>query len=655
MLPRTVDGMMHVCYFRHALALDERRVKFLPEYAYRGSATKPAAEPMKPINNTGDSTGTLSQTKEVWFAGTHLDIGGGSVYNQEMDRSTPPLRWMVFEAGAAGLRTKPFKRELKENEQINIIESLTGPHLGSGRKIHPGQKIHSSLVRAVGSRADNYTPKARPPLDGNGSFWKMLRDKEKQPMDEWLELDLYEHSKFAVEKLVTEGDATTLKSLHHTSISGDACQAVYGSVIKALQKEGLTLQNKHLLLCTTMELLWRSPRDYMLSPSSEVRPRLSDLARNSEYRQTAWDFVTLFTNFVKVVEIREDSSNFLAISPDGTHVASGSKNGRMIQVWEAEKMFQILDVGDDHTVPGMRQREEYRHGLRTMRERLEQAVRVQAQLHQAQVTDVAFSPDGTRIVSGSSDGTVRISDAETGSLVGEPWRGHDCQVWSVAFSPDGTRIVSGSGDETVRIWDAKTGSPVGKPLEGHDGEVKSVAFSPDGILLVSGSVDKTVRIWHVETGRPVGKPLEGHDGEVKSVAFSPDGTRVVSGSDDWTIRIWDAKTGTTVGVPLRGHRDCVLSVAFSPDGKRIGSGSRDRTVRIWDAEIGIPSGEPLQGHNQPVKLVAFSLDSTRIMSMCHRTVRTWDLGPLALLNPTIYVGQGFLAVISPVVQFSNDV
>lgn len=129
MLPRTVDGMMHVCYFRHALALDERRVKFLPEYAYRGSATKPAAEPMKPINNTGDSTGTLSQTKEVWFAGTHLDIGGGSVYNQEMDRSTPPLRWMVFEAGAAGLRTKPFKRELKENEQINIIESLTGPWL----------------------------------------------------------------------------------------------------------------------------------------------------------------------------------------------------------------------------------------------------------------------------------------------------------------------------------------------------------------------------------------------------------------------------------------------------------------------------------------------------------------------------------------------
>ena len=42
MLPRTVDGMKHVCYFRHALALDERRVKFLPEYAYGGTSEDPA-------------------------------------------------------------------------------------------------------------------------------------------------------------------------------------------------------------------------------------------------------------------------------------------------------------------------------------------------------------------------------------------------------------------------------------------------------------------------------------------------------------------------------------------------------------------------------------------------------------------------------------
>ena len=52
--------------------------------------------------------------------------GGGNVQNAEMDRSRPPLRWMVFEAGAVGLRTALFKRELSSKEQIEIKESLRG-------------------------------------------------------------------------------------------------------------------------------------------------------------------------------------------------------------------------------------------------------------------------------------------------------------------------------------------------------------------------------------------------------------------------------------------------------------------------------------------------------------------------------------------------
>ena len=71
---------------------------------------------------------------------------------------------------------------------------------------------------------------------------------------------------------------------------------------------------------------------------------------------------------------------------------------------------------------------------------------------------------------------------------------HSSHVWSVAFSPDGTKIVSGSHDETVRVWDAVTGT-LSNTLEGHSSDVTSVAFSPDGTKIVSGSKDKTVRIW----------------------------------------------------------------------------------------------------------------------------------------------------------------
>ena len=75
--------------------------------------------------------------------------------------------------------------------------------------------------------------------------------------------------------------------------------------------------------------------------------------------------------------------------------------------------------------------------------------------------------------------------------------GHGDSVSSVAFSPDGQRLVSGSSDNTLRLWDANTGAAIGQPLEGHGASVSSVAFSPDGHRVVSGSYDNTLRLWDV--------------------------------------------------------------------------------------------------------------------------------------------------------------
>src|ERR1700733_14075583 len=69
--------------------------------------------------------------------------------------------------------------------------------------------------------------------------------------------------------------------------------------------------------------------------------------------------------------------------------------------------------------------------------------------------------------------------------------GHTGYVSAVAFSPDGSLLVSASGDRTVRLWNPSTGQEVQK-LEGHTSYVSAVAFSPDGSLLVSASDDGTV-------------------------------------------------------------------------------------------------------------------------------------------------------------------
>jgi WD40 repeat protein len=118
-------------------------------------------------------------------------------------------------------------------------------------------------------------------------------------------------------------------------------------------------------------------------------------------------------------------------------------------------------------------------------------------------------------------------------------------VSSVAFSPDGTRIVSGGFDNTVRVWDAASGQPIGAPLTGHTDPVLSVAFSPDGKRIASGGYDNTVRVWDGASGQPIGDPLTGHTDPVVSVAFSPDGNTIVAGSYDNTLRLWPAYPDAT--------------------------------------------------------------------------------------------------------------
>ena len=76
-------------------------------------------------------------------------------------------------------------------------------------------------------------------------------------------------------------------------------------------------------------------------------------------------------------------------------------------------------------------------------------------------------------------------------------KGHKYSIYSVAFSPDGTKIISGSGDKTIKIWDANTGQCL-KTLKEHKYSVNSVAFSPDGTKIISGSYDDTIKIWGEE-------------------------------------------------------------------------------------------------------------------------------------------------------------
>jgi hypothetical protein len=187
------------------------------------------------------------------------------------------------------------------------------------------------------------------------------------------------------------------------------------------------------------------------------------------------------------------------------------------------------------------------------------------------VTAIALHPTQP-ILAVAQGNTILQFNSETGAPTGAPLSGHTSDVTSVAYSPDGHRLVSGSWDGTLRQWDAATGAQIGTPLTGHTSMVLSVAYRPDGRRLVSGSYDNTVRQWDAATGAQIGAPLTGHTWGVTSVDFSPDGRRLVWGSHDTTVRQWDAATGAQIGAPLSGHTGYVTTVVFSPDGRRLVSG-----------------------------------------------------------------------------------
>ncbi|VDC00874.1 unnamed protein product [Peniophora sp. CBMAI 1063] len=244
------------------------------------------------------------------------------------------------------------------------------------------------------------------------------------------------------------------------------------------------------------------------------------------------------------------------------------------------------------------------------------------------VSSLALSPDRLYIYSGSWDFTIHVWDARTAEEVMQPFRGHRGPILSVSLLPDGSRIVSGSQDKTLRVWDTRTGMDLLGPFVAHTNAVCSVSVSSDGNLVASGSFDGSIRIWEVQTGALKRVIMAPDMGQVYSVAFSPDCMRIASASLDEmnSVRVWNAQTGSEDMPPLADGAGKAYCVAFSPDGTRIAAGYHDQSIRVWDANDGDDLFPPLEGHRGPVCSIAFSPCGTRLVSgSFDEAVRVWEV------------------------------
>lgn len=200
------------------------------------------------------------------------------------------------------------------------------------------------------------------------------------------------------------------------------------------------------------------------------------------------------------------------------------------------------------------------------------------------IFDIAFSPDGTRIVSANEDYSVGVWDVKTGVLT-DVLDGHTWSVRSIDYSPDGTYFVSGGTDARVVVWDSNDLTIRGNFIDQHTSWVHDVQISADSQLFATTGADRRIIIWDANKLEPIHEPFIEHSDEVHALAFHPNRRLLVSASRDHNILLWDLEALQVIPNPLRGHTDWVLNVEFSQDGTRLLSTSVSGELVSWDLDI----------------------------------------------------------------------
>lgn len=226
--------------------------------------------------------------------------------------------------------------------------------------------------------------------------------------------------------------------------------------------------------------------------------------------------------------------------------------------------------------------------------------------HTAQVTDLAFTPDGQELLSASDDKTIRIWDWQSGvtlrTIRGYFGQGSDGKVFAVALSPDGGTVAAGGyfgaslGDKPpygdIRLFDFATGK-IRAVLKTAAYATYDLAFSPDGKTLAAAGGDGLVYLWRLDATSATGWTLDGKldadSWHIDKLAFAASGARLAAATTDNGIRLWDVTKGEEIALPGEAEplRDVsVAALAVSQDGNLFATGTSDGLVQLWRAADG---------------------------------------------------------------------
>ncbi len=259
--------------------------------------------------------------------------------------------------------------------------------------------------------------------------------------------------------------------------------------------------------------------------------------------------------------------------------------------------------------------------------------------HTRDVKRAVWNSAETRILTPSSDGTVRVWNAATGAEL-LTLSGHDDTVYQAVWNGDETRILTASFDGTARVWDAASGAEL-LTLSGHNDTVYQATWNRAETRILTAAFDGTARVWDAASGAEL-LTLTGHTDGVWQAIWNDAETRILTTSGDYTARIWDAVTGTEQ-LTLAAHTDIVYQAIWNSAETRILTASADGDARLWDVSTG-QELLTLSGHNLGIRQAIWNDAETRILTASDDgTARVWDAASgaelLALTGHTLGVWQ----------------
>ena len=345
------------------------------------------------------------------------------------------------------------------------------------------------------------------------------------------------------------------------------------------------------------------------------------------------------------VKAHESAIYSLAFSPDGQTLLTGSVDG-LARLWNVATM-QLRETLSEHTSQ-VRAVAYGPLGDLVATAGLDQTIKLWDPANgrlvrtmeeiPGPVACIAFSPDERLLAVGLHEPfNAYLYNVAEGTLL-HRLEGHQHVVYSLAFNPDGSTLVTGSADTSVKCWDTASGKETRSIQMSTNGGVAAVRFCPDGRTVAAGLSDGTVEFWDANSGI-FQKSLHADEAIVTTLALSRSGRRLTTAGGSQTVRIWNVETGAEAISP--GPR--ILCVAASPDGRRLALGVRDGIIELWDVAARKAIGS-LQGTSRRVASLAFSPDGAFLASagdFGESTVRVWDVAAQELLH-VVNVQQGYV-------------